>query len=237
MQLLEPDISLAPPNINFGVLVAGTTRTRPLEVRNEGTADLTVSSLTLGGQNAAQFAVTTATPLTVAPGTTTAIPIEYRPPAGASSPYSATLTLASNDPDEASAVVRLFGHSAVSNLLVQPTSLTFSPSTLAPTLPPGLGSTRGFNIYNTGSASLTVIGASLRVIGGTGNPSPHYTLRDDNGPIAQPAADRVIAPGAVLPLNVMFRPTTLGLHPATIALQSTTPGGAVTVTITGEGIN
>ena len=115
--------------------------------------------------------------------------------------------------------------------------IAFNPSPLASTLPPGLGSTRGLDLYNLGADPLTIAAGSFQVIdAANGQVSPHYTILDATGQ-PFPQNNLSLNGGASASLSILFRPITVGDHPARIIIAPTDPAQPpVTVSITGQGV-
>ncbi|HWU90109.1 MAG TPA: choice-of-anchor D domain-containing protein, partial [Kofleriaceae bacterium] len=106
-----PTITTSPQD--FGsVRVANatvTTATRTFSIKNDGDADLVISSYAIGGGNAGDFAITAApaTPTTVAPNAAVGITVKFDPSAPGA--RVASLDIASNDPVTPTASVALTG--------------------------------------------------------------------------------------------------------------------------------
>jgi hypothetical protein len=104
----ECDIDVNPLALDFASVEVGTTATLPTTVGNTGSADCTVSALTLAGS--ADFALNPGAPLppfTVAPGATVAVPVDYAPSEAGGD--AGTLDIGSDDPDENPVNVGLSG--------------------------------------------------------------------------------------------------------------------------------
>ncbi|MEM9593043.1 MAG: choice-of-anchor D domain-containing protein [Acidobacteriota bacterium] len=243
----EPRLATAPSELlNFGVVAAGQVRRSRIEVRNDGAGQLDVAVPALEGDPAQRgaFALVAPAPAALAFGDLHRVEVEYRPALGGAPRHEATLVLNSNDPDRPRHTLRLVGTSAVGSLRLSSSVLDFGSYPLdadIPPLPPGLpptlhrGRTRTLTLYNTGTADLTVEGASFRVFGGGGAPSPHYRLWNvDGSPRA--AADLVLRAGLAASVVVEFLPQVAGDHPATLRVQSSDPAAPVLdVAITGRG--
>jgi hypothetical protein len=101
-----PDIDVTPTRLDFGSVPVGQSATLTVTVRNLGTATLTLNSITT---NNSQFIVPFLLPQfrTVAPGGGLAFTVLFMPTtAGA---QSGTVTITSNDPDEATVHVPMTG--------------------------------------------------------------------------------------------------------------------------------
>lgn len=85
-------------NRDFGSVLAGASTDLAFTLLNTGAADLTGVSLTRSGTDAGRFAVLTQPSATVTPGGSTTFTLRFTP--GTPGPKTASLSIASNDPDE-----------------------------------------------------------------------------------------------------------------------------------------
>ncbi|MET0448069.1 MAG: malectin domain-containing carbohydrate-binding protein [Aeromicrobium sp.] len=85
--------------------------TATVALGNTGTKDLRITSLTLGGPQAAQFELVNppTLPLTIAPGQTANLTTKFIATSGSKGVRTATVTVASSDPTQASKVIKLRG--------------------------------------------------------------------------------------------------------------------------------
>jgi hypothetical protein len=105
------EIEFAPASVQFGDVTVGTSTTQIVTISNSPTAnvDLTVSGISLApGSNG--FAITSAptVPFVLSPGVTADVVVTFAP--SAAGPFSGTLRIASNDPDEGLVEVALSGN-------------------------------------------------------------------------------------------------------------------------------
>ncbi len=91
----RPDIAATPEALGFGSVVVASSETDSIVVWNAGEELLTISAINVSGP---PF-TTTAAPTSLAPAETLMVHVTFAPLAVG--PASATLTIASNDPDEA----------------------------------------------------------------------------------------------------------------------------------------
>jgi hypothetical protein len=103
-----PDIDVTPLSFNFGSVAFGQSMTRTLTVRNLGTAPLMVSSFSLSGSPAFSV-VSPQAPFNVPSNGQQMVTIRFAPTPNTPGGQMATLTLTSNDPDEAKVSVSLTG--------------------------------------------------------------------------------------------------------------------------------
>jgi hypothetical protein len=101
--LQADDVSVTPPDHNYGTLLQSTTASYGFTVANAAGAsqNLVINSpgFTFSGSNPGKFSVTTTGfPITVTPGNSTTINIQYAPGAESGASHSAIATLVSNSP-------------------------------------------------------------------------------------------------------------------------------------------
>ncbi|MFA7594360.1 MAG: choice-of-anchor D domain-containing protein, partial [Thiohalobacteraceae bacterium] len=101
-----PDIALDTLAADFGAVVVGDSTTRDIAVTNEGGGLLTISSIQLSGADMAEFGQTSDC-TTLATGASCTITVSFAP--ATATAKAATLTILSDDLDEASVTVDLTG--------------------------------------------------------------------------------------------------------------------------------
>lgn len=217
-----PDIAVSRSNltgliggtsvIGFGNTQLGaTSATETLTINNIGTASLSGLKLTLAGSHPSDFVLEAPAATTLSPATGTTFKVSFKPTAAGT--RTATLQLASNDPDENPFVLILSG----TGVAVPEISITRADSTqlidAAASIALGsinLGSTSAaetLTIRNTGTAPLTGLAVST-----TGNHAADFT-------VTAPAAV-TLAPGATTTVRISFRPTAAGFRTASVAVAS-----------------
>lgn len=113
--LLIPDISASTASLNFGNVNVGLASSpQTVTVSNNGTGNLNIGSVSITGTDALQFIkqADVCSGNSLAPSETCNIQIVFRPASTGSK--TATLTIASNDPDEGTVIVTLTGNGTVS---------------------------------------------------------------------------------------------------------------------------
>ena len=206
-----PVLSAAPATVAFGnQLVGATSAAQNITVTNTGTAPLTVSAVTVGGVNAADFAATNGCTLAVAPAATCTIAVTARP--AASGARAGTVTITS---DGGTATINLTATGVAPVLSAAPATLTFASQTVATT-----SAAQTVTVTNTGTAPLTVQAASV-----AGVNAADFTAT--NG------CTVAVAPGATCTISVTFTPAAAGARTGTLTITST--GGSATVTLNGTG--
>jgi hypothetical protein len=101
------DLTSGTSTIDFGGVAPNATNSKTFTIRNDGSANLTGLNVTFGGTNFGDFSLTLAPATSVAPGGTTTFTVQFAP--GAVGARSATLHIASNDPNTSSFDVGLTG--------------------------------------------------------------------------------------------------------------------------------
>ncbi len=137
-----PDIDLSGTSFDFGPVFIGGVASRTLRITNTGTDLLTIASL---GVNNSNFLVSSAG-FSLAPRERRDVVLEFHPQSAG--PFSATLTIESDDPDEASLVVPLQGAGLV------PPVIGASPPGFTQTLFTGASAVQTLTVQNTGGSSL-----------------------------------------------------------------------------------
>jgi sugar lactone lactonase YvrE len=215
----EPDVTVEAPagtpltngasTVNYGLLAIGAGEVRSFTVRNDGANDLQKLAVTIDGLptgNApGDFAVTTPLGATsLAAGESTTVTVTFT--ASAAGPRSATLHLASNDPDEPSFTVALRGSGAdpaAPNAIISTGPAAFTNSTSA-----------GF-LFTTagGAAGVTFEG---RLDGGDYAPMTNPFTLSGLAPGAHTYSVRALSAAGYPALNFTTRSWTIDLVPPVI---------------------
>ena len=148
-----PFASLSSLNLTFGSQNLGATSAPQTEtVTNAGTTDLDISTVTIGGANANDFAKSsdTCTGATVTPNGTCTINVTFTPTTTVAE--SGSITITDNAPNSPQAVsLTGTGTAATPVAGVSPSSLTFSDQNVGTT-----SASQSVTLNNTGTASLTI---------------------------------------------------------------------------------
>jgi hypothetical protein len=197
----EPDVAVTPLSHDYGNVLVGTTATSTFRIQNAGAAPLVVSAATLGGSHASSFAIEgTGAPFTLAPAEAMDLAIRFAP--GAPGGASATLRVASDDPDESGVDVALAGTGVAPEVVVDPVSHDFGDVLL------GATASRPFQIRNEGTSALAVSAVEL-----AGADAPSFAIESGGAPFA-------LAPGGTLDISVRFVPDALGAKSAVLRIGS-----------------
>lgn len=215
-----PVATLSTASLSFGNQVVMTASgTMSATLRNSGTANLVVSSITLAGTNPGDFTRggTCAAATTLAPTQTCSIDVTFVPTViGA---RSATITVAHNA-TPASSTLGLSGSGIAAPMPavgLSATSLAFGNQTVGST-----SAAKSVSVSNTGSASL-----QLGTIALTGTNSADFAATGCSG--------QTLAPGANCSVNVTFTPGALNARSATLSIPSNASGSPHGVALTGTG--
>jgi hypothetical protein len=203
----NPDIAVNWTSRDFGTIAVGDHLLDYLTVTNAGTSDLTVSNVTLSGTNAADFSIQNGGAFTLAAGNARQIGVLFSPSASGS--RSASLNIASNDPDENPLVLGLTGtggNASPSNpdIAVDWTSRNFG------SIASGSNSTQYLTISNAGTSDLVVSSVDI-----SGANASEFSA-SNNGPFT-------LSPGNAKQIAVKFTPSGTGNKTALLNLHSNDP--------------
>ncbi|MDH3793226.1 MAG: choice-of-anchor D domain-containing protein, partial [Rhodospirillales bacterium] len=206
-------------SIDYGSVVIGTRQFGLVNIRNLGDADLTVTTLTLGGSLDFQLNnPDQEPPFTIRPGRSASIGVDYIPSDGGVD--AGTLDVASDDPDEPVVQVVLSGSGAVGtpDIDVSPPSIDYGSV---------LVGTRQFGfvtVWNLGDGDLTVttltLGGSLDFQLNNPDHVPPFTIK----------------PGRAASIGLDYIPSDSGVDAGTLDIASDDPDEPVIqVVLSGSG--
>jgi predicted ester cyclase len=138
-----PDIAVDPTALEFGNVFIGYSSTRLVKVSNPGTDVLNVTNIS---SSESDYTVIE-TSFSLNPGESHVVEVTFLP--SSAGQIAGTLTFESNDPDEPTVEVSLFG------VGVPPPEIAVNPDSLFASLPEGQVTTRTLTISNTGESDLT----------------------------------------------------------------------------------
>ena len=142
----EPDIAVTPLSWDYGDVNVGSYKDKVFQIKNEGNATLSVSSIVLDGDISHFSVISGGGTTNLSPGSTHNVTVRFQPGSGGVKNVNAKIY--SNDPDENPLVVTLTGR----GVTIQPAVLYVTPLTL------DFGTalkTLTLNIQNTGGGTLT----------------------------------------------------------------------------------
>ena len=215
---LKPaSLSVTPSSYTFTSVARGATGgTATFTVSNDGDVpSATMGTATVSGTNPSSFVITQdnckGTAVGPAPATCT-IAVQFKPQVSGSN--SATLNVSAGSTS--------VGTPSLSGVGLNPASLTLTPSTFTF----AKGQTTTFTVSNGGEVAAGALSAAA--IGGA-NPSS-FTIVSDG------CKGKMIGPSASCTIDVKFAPTSTGTQGGTLSL-SATPGGSLSSTLGGPGLN
>jgi len=112
LEIASPDLSVNQSSFNYGEVSIFDTTEVNLTISNHGSDTLHISSIE---SDEASFWTETATPLSINPSSNTSIPIYYHNPS--EGPYTGSLRIRSNDPDEDPQDIALSASSFIPNIM------------------------------------------------------------------------------------------------------------------------
>jgi hypothetical protein len=182
----------------FTAVVGTTSAAQVVTVTNDGDAPLNVTAATLGGANGDQFTIPSNGCTVVAPGTSCALTVAFRPTSAGAK--TANLVIAHNAGADSVVALAGIGTAPIASITAPPALTTFTAA---------VGGTSGsvnVTVTNTGTAPLQVTGATL---GGT-NPT-NFALTNNCTVAVAPAGSCTIA--------MVFRPLTTGPKSAQLTIS------------------
>ncbi len=220
-----PELSGAPASLGFGSrdVDDGATAVQESTVTNTGTADVVLTSVSLGGADPGEFERLTGAAgdctdsTTLAAGATCKLRMRFDP--GATGAKSATVTVASNAPD---VTVALSGTGTQTAMSRTPVSLSFGSHDIDD----GATAAQESTVTNTGTEPVTLTAVSI----GGADPGEFERLTGDASDCTDSTS---LAAGATCKVRMRFDPATTGAMAATVTVASNAPD--VTVALTGTG--
>lgn len=213
-----PDIDPDPGTWDYGPVGLGDHQDKSFTISNAGCQDLSVTSTSLVGANANQYAIITGGgPFTVVHGGTHTIVVRFSPTSEGTK--SAGLRIASNDPDEGILNIPLAGSGCSdADIAVDPLAWDYGSIDVSSF------SDKTFEISNLGCQILQVTTTTL-----AGPNANQYTIISGEAPFS-------VVQGGTHNLVVRFSPSSGGGKTATLQITSDDPDeGTVNVALSGEG--
>lgn len=207
---VQAGLAATPASASFGSVSTGSSSTQSIQLKNTGTASLTISQASVAGSQ--EFSTTGLTlPLTIAAGNTSSFTVKFAPTASGN--VTATLNLTSNAPGSPLAI-SLSGSGAASTktITVSPTSLSFG------SVNTGTSSSLSVTVTNTGNSTVNIASVSAT---GTGFSVPNSAVS--------------LTPSQKTTITVQFAPTSAGAVTGTLTISSDATGSPATVSLSGTG--
>jgi hypothetical protein len=209
----QPQLSVAPTSIDFGTVSNGQKGTANLVLNNLGSADLTVSMMTLTGTAFGISGITT--PKTISAGQSAQATVTFSPTTSGAA--SGSIAIVSNDPTNPTLNIPLSGTGGTAptgQLTASPTSLSFGSVAI------GGNSTQQVTLTNSGNAAVQV---SQIAPSGAG-----FTVSGLSAPAT-------LNPSQTVTLSVSFAPTAAGSVTGSVVVTSNANGSPLTITLGGTG--
>ncbi|NOY06327.1 MAG: choice-of-anchor D domain-containing protein [Chlorobi bacterium] len=209
-----PALALSDASLDFGDVLVNSQKTLPVVITNQGTAVLTISSISVSTFTATDFSYTFALPHTIQAGESDSMWITFTP--AVPGLQTATMIIASNTPGKTTDTISLrgIGIARAPVISLSTTVLDFGNVIVDSTI------TKSFTIKNTGNADLVVNGFTLS---GSSN---DFSIGEST-PLS-------IAPTESKQINVSFSPRSDGAHGATLTITHNDTGtGSVDVQLSG----
>ena len=208
---------------NFGSVVVGTNTSHIFTITNNGSANLTVSGITIDGVNLAMFTVTNLI-ATVSPGGSTNFTVRFTP--GSTGLKTAALHIASNDPTNGLFNIVLTGTGTNGVIIVSTNVLVIATSPIRLDPQTGLFTNSVLVINNSPNTNPAV---RLNILNLLTNVQVYYASgTPPNGPYVQ--YNFPIAPGATVNFTIeYYQASRQGIPLPDYVPQETTP---VTLTST-----
>ena len=212
----SPVVSLSPTSLNFPTQLVNTTSAgQTVTLTNTGTATLLITSIAIGGTNAADFTQTgTTCGGSVNPGASCTVTVAFAPKARGT--RSASLNFTDNAPNSPQAVP-LTGTGTVVKLV--PPSLGFGNQQVGTQSPP-----QSVTLTNTGGQPLNI--TSINLTGAN---------RGDFGKGTTCSTTTALAAGASCKIKVSFKPTATGARSASVSISDDGGGSPQLVPLSGNG--
>jgi hypothetical protein len=210
--------TVTPGSLAFGsetIHVASSSQ--PVTVTNTGTAALPITSITISGQNPAQFSQTNNCGSSVGVNTSCTINVVFQPNGKGS--MRATLNV-NGGGGTGTQTVGLSGTGGAAPYTVSPTSIAFGNETVRVASSPHI-----ITVTNTGATALAITSITLT----SPDPYPYPYSQTNNCGSSVPVS-------AFCTINVVFDPDVPGLKVATVNINAGGGAGTQTVSLTGTAV-
>jgi hypothetical protein len=209
---VQAGLSLTPASVSFASVVTGNANSQTVQLKNSGTANLTVSQATVAG---AGFSLSgLALPMTLTPGQSGNFNVQYTPQSTGS--VSGAVSIISNAPNSPAAVALSATAVAASyTISVNPGSLSFG------SVADGSSAAQGFTVTNTGNSNVAISGMT---VAGTG-----YSIVSGAGVVT-------LSPNQSTSVSVQFAPAAAGSAAGSVHILSNATTSVSSVALSGTGV-
>ncbi|MCL5022304.1 MAG: choice-of-anchor D domain-containing protein [Nitrospirae bacterium] len=210
-----PNITVSPLAIDFGnVQVGQTSPAQTINVRNDGTMPLTISSISTPGAPFASSHNCPIGPATLAVGETCQVTVTATP--SIQGAVGSSIVFTSDDPTEPTVTTTL----SVTGVVAPQISVDL-PFVTFPSTPTGSTTSQSVTVTNVGSANLVITSIT--------NPTPDFSITGTT-------CIGTHAPAAACTITVSFSPATTGIQSSSFVINSNDPvTPAFTVNLSGTG--
>src|SRR5512135_2281013 len=216
-------------SVPFGTVIAGSSTTQTVTVKNTGTANLVVGSVGSTNPLAAPFSIKTdaCSNQTVLPSASCTLTVAFAPASAGT--FTDSFNIPSNDPAKSSVIMNMSGTGGTVPVPKITVTDSVAPTNdlLVPfgTITAGSSVTQTVTVTNSGNAALAV-GA----VGSTNLLAAPFSIKTDT------CSNQTILPSSSCTLTVVFAPTATGTFTDSLNIPSDDPNSAsVTVSVSGTG--
>jgi hypothetical protein len=211
---ISPIIKLSTTSINFWIVLDFSTAAfKSVTMRNSGNTALQITSISIGGTNAADFRISSnGCGTTLAASSACTVNVRFTPQAAGT--RTATLNFV-DDVANSPQSVSLSGTGTM--VYVSPISLTFAAQSVGTT-----STAKNVTIKNVGPGSLTISGITI-----TGTNSGDFSQTNKCG--------ATLAMNGGCTIAVRFTPSAIGTRTATLRVDDSDPTSPELVSLTGTG--
>ncbi|HWO37766.1 MAG TPA: choice-of-anchor D domain-containing protein [Candidatus Acidoferrum sp.] len=202
-------LSANPTSLSFGSVNAGVASSKSVTLTNGGTANVTISQVTVSAKDVAASGVTT--PLTLTPGQSQTMNVTFDP--SAAETVSGNITVASTQ--GTNTVISVSGTGIKAGITLTPASANFGSVTVGST------NSQTIQISNPGNGVLTITQANVT---GSGFSTTGLTL-----PLS-------INAGLSSTFNAQYQPAAAGSASGSITFVSNAAASPTVVALTGTGV-
>jgi hypothetical protein len=202
-------ISAAPSNVTFGNVNVGANNTQSVTLTNTGNSSLTISKISVTGQDIQTSGVTT--PMTLIAGEKTALGLTFSPKASENVSGNVTVTTA----DGSTTVIALGGSGVQGALTMTPSSVNFGNVTV------GSNGSQTIRVTNSGTGSVTI--SQVNLAGSAFS----------NSGVSLPIS---LAAGQSSTFTVQYSPKSAGATSGSVSIVSNAAQTTSTIALSGTGI-